>query len=30
MFIAMNRFKVALGSEQEFEDVWSSRDTQQA
>jgi len=28
MFIAMNRFKVALGSEREFEEVWLSRDTQ--
>jgi heme-degrading monooxygenase HmoA len=28
MFIAMNRFKVALDAEREFEDVWLSRDTQ--
>jgi heme-degrading monooxygenase HmoA len=27
MFIAMNRFKVALGSEAEFEQVWTTRDT---
>ena len=27
MFIAMNRFKVAPGSEREFEEVWTSRDT---
>jgi heme-degrading monooxygenase HmoA len=27
MFIAMNRFKVALGSEKDFEEVWTSRDT---
>ena len=27
MFIAMNRFRVAPGSEQEFERVWTSRDT---
>ncbi len=27
MFIAMNRFKVALGSEADFERVWTSRDT---
>ena len=27
MFIAMNRFKVALGSENAFEEVWTSRDT---
>jgi len=26
-FIAMNRFKVALGSEAEFEAVWLSRDS---
>jgi len=26
MFIAMNRFRVALGSETEFEQVWLSRD----
>ncbi len=26
MFIAMNRFRVALGSESEFEQVWLSRD----
>jgi heme-degrading monooxygenase HmoA len=27
MYIAMNRFKVALGSEADFETVWTSRDT---
>lgn len=27
MFIAMNRFKVALGSEQAFEQVWATRDS---
>jgi heme-degrading monooxygenase HmoA len=27
MFIAMNRFKVALGSEAEFEQVWMSRES---
>ncbi|MEM6413820.1 MAG: antibiotic biosynthesis monooxygenase [Pseudomonadota bacterium] len=27
MFIAMNRFKIALGSEKAFEDVWASRDS---
>ncbi len=27
MFIAMNRFKVALGSESAFEKVWTTRDT---
>ncbi|WP_028228498.1 antibiotic biosynthesis monooxygenase family protein [Paraburkholderia ferrariae] len=27
MYIAMNRFKVALGSESAFEDVWLNRDT---
>lgn len=26
MFIAMNRFRVALGSEADFEQVWLSRD----
>ena len=26
MYIAMNRFKVANGSEEAFEDVWKSRD----
>jgi heme-degrading monooxygenase HmoA len=25
-YIAMNRFKVALGKEEEFEDVWRSRE----
>jgi heme-degrading monooxygenase HmoA len=25
MFVAMNRFKVALGSEEAFEEVWRSR-----
>ncbi|HXW70210.1 MAG TPA: antibiotic biosynthesis monooxygenase [Methylocella sp.] len=28
MFIAMNRFQVAKGSEAAFEQVWSSRDSQ--
>lgn len=27
MFIAMNRFKVALGSEDEFIGVWTNRET---
>ncbi len=27
MYIAMNRFKVALGSEAAFEEIWASRDT---
>lgn len=27
MYIAMNRFKVALGAESAFEDVWLNRDT---
>jgi heme-degrading monooxygenase HmoA len=27
MFIAMNRFRVKRGSEQDFENVWLSRDT---
>lgn len=27
MFIAMNRFKVTLGSEAAFEEVWRSRDS---
>ncbi len=27
MFIAMNRFRVKKGSEQDFEQVWLSRDT---
>lgn len=27
MFIAMNRFKVARGSEEVFEELWRSRDT---
>jgi heme-degrading monooxygenase HmoA len=28
MFIAMNRFRIALGRESEFEEVWRSRDSQ--
>ncbi len=28
MFIAMNRFKVAKGAERDFEDMWTSRDSQ--
>lgn len=27
MYIAMNRFKVALGSESAFEEIWKSRDS---
>jgi heme-degrading monooxygenase HmoA len=27
MYIAMNRFKIAIGSEADFEKVWASRDT---
>ena len=27
MYIAMNRFKIVLGKEQDFEDVWKSRET---
>ncbi|WP_086930167.1 antibiotic biosynthesis monooxygenase family protein [Agarilytica rhodophyticola] len=27
MFIAMNRFKVVLGCEQDFVDVWKNRET---
>tara|TARA_B100001057_G_C22109864_1_gene666549 strand:- start:173 stop:475 length:303 start_codon:yes stop_codon:yes gene_type:complete len=27
MFIAMNRFKIAIGKEDEFENVWRERDT---
>ena len=27
MFIAMNRFKIVLGKEKEFEEVWKKRDT---
>lgn len=27
MFIAMNRFKVSLGKEQDFEDVWRERES---
>ena len=27
MYIAMNRFKVAIGSEEDFEDVWRNRDS---
>jgi len=27
MFIAMNRFKVVPGSQAEFEQVWTTRDT---
>ena len=28
MFIAMNRFRVALGHEEDFETVWSTRQSQ--
>ena len=27
MFIAMNRFRIVLGKEEEFENVWRNRDT---
>ena len=27
MYIAMNRFKIVLGKENEFEEVWRNRDT---
>ncbi len=27
MYVAMNRFKIALGKEQEFIDIWKNRDT---
>ena len=27
MYIAMNRFKIVLGKEKEFEGVWKNRDT---
>ncbi len=27
MFIAMNRFRIALGREQDFEQIWRSRDS---
>jgi heme-degrading monooxygenase HmoA len=27
MYVAMNRFKIRLGSEQEFIDIWKNRDT---
>jgi heme-degrading monooxygenase HmoA len=27
MFIAMNRFQIALGRESDFEEIWRSRDT---
>ncbi|MDT0682120.1 antibiotic biosynthesis monooxygenase [Roseicyclus sp. F158] len=27
MYLTMNRFKVALGKEAEFEDVWTKRDS---
>lgn len=27
MFVAMNRFKVALGREEDFENVWKGRDS---
>lgn len=28
MYIAMNRFRIALGKEQEFIDIWKNRDSQ--
>ena len=30
MFIAMNRFKIAMGREQEFIEIWKNRDSQLA
>ncbi len=27
MFIAMNRFKIKIGKEKQFEDVWKNRET---
>ena len=27
MFIAMNRFRIVLGREEEFENIWRNRDT---
>ena len=27
MYIAMNRFKIVLGKEKDFEEVWKNRDT---
>ncbi|WP_133012841.1 antibiotic biosynthesis monooxygenase family protein [Marinomonas flavescens] len=27
MYIAMNRFRIALGREEEFTDIWRNRDT---
>ena len=27
MFIAMNRFRIALGREQDFEEIWRTRDS---
>tara|TARA_B110000459_G_scaffold188303_1_gene221382 strand:+ start:430 stop:549 length:120 start_codon:yes stop_codon:yes gene_type:complete len=27
MYIAMNRFKIKLGSESSFEDIWKNRET---
>ena len=30
MYIAMNRFKVAIGSEEIFEDIWKGRDSRLA
>ena len=26
-FIAMNRFKIAIGRESDFEDIWKNRET---
>ena len=26
-FIAMNRFKIAIGRESDFEDIWQNRET---
>ena len=30
MFIAMNRFRIAKGSEQDFEQVWLTRESRQS
>ena len=27
MFIAMNRFKIVLGKEKQFEEIWQNRDS---
>ena len=28
MYIAMNRFKIVLGKEKQFEDIWRNRESQ--